>query len=219
MSAEPMLETKENSQAFRVPSGGYWTTFIVDAGKRPWENFCYAFIVRRPRQRTPLSFKVNTLVTMNYNAPMNNCVQNQSKWVKQNDANSTNNVQYMERFLPHIKYWIFSFNNFLLSHVCVHSEVPSMSWFSFCFFTFFLVFFSDYSLLLLASSCSSTSPPSESCFLRSGHYCQFCLNHSIPRSIFNCYILLIIEYCSNNFLCPHCTMRSLMPTVPIILTL
>lgn len=23
MSAEPMLETKENSQAFRVPSGGY----------------------------------------------------------------------------------------------------------------------------------------------------------------------------------------------------
>jgi hypothetical protein len=55
-------------------------------------KLCCAFIVRRPGEKTPFSLKVNTLVTMNYNAPMNNCVHNQSKLRKQNAANSTNNA-------------------------------------------------------------------------------------------------------------------------------
>lgn len=63
-----------------------------------WEKAVWklgrAFIVRRPWEKAPFPFKVNTSVTMNYNAPMNNCVQNQSKRGKQNAANSTNNAQY-----------------------------------------------------------------------------------------------------------------------------
>jgi len=38
MSAEQLQETKEGRQVLTVPSGGYWTSYIVDTVERPWEN-------------------------------------------------------------------------------------------------------------------------------------------------------------------------------------
>ena len=38
MWAELLQETKEGRQVLTVPSGGYWTSYIVDTVERPWEN-------------------------------------------------------------------------------------------------------------------------------------------------------------------------------------
>jgi hypothetical protein len=53
MSAERIQETMESTLVLTVPSGGYWTSFIVDTGERPWENLAVCSLSgsleRKPR--------------------------------------------------------------------------------------------------------------------------------------------------------------------------
>jgi hypothetical protein len=61
-----------------------WAAIIVEVAEGPWEN-CTHRHCQGALRGTLFSLEVNTFVTVNYNAPMNNCVQNQSKQGKQNE--------------------------------------------------------------------------------------------------------------------------------------